>query len=133
MVEHVENFGPELQAVTLAKVCILENAQLRVERSRTTADRARRISYRSNLHCSRHQIGVIQASRSEVFEAHPLKALGRSLDSLARRIELLERTNQVRFAGSLEIETGKQLIVVLLGNSDGKSRLSVVMPESDSR
>ena len=104
VIKHIEDFAAELNPIALANLCLLEPTSL------VEAPGPQQI-VRGAFPTASRQSPCVESAGVETQISRPA------------RIELLERTNQVRFAGSLEIETGEQLIVVLLRNSDRESRL----------
>src|SRR5437016_8261981 len=69
MVKHVEDFGPELHAITLADAGLLQHGQLRVKGSRPAADRPRCVTDRAELHGigipNTRRVGAIRSAAIE--------------------------------------------------------------------
>src|SRR6266404_2570352 len=126
MVEHIIDFTAELQFVALSDLGVLEYADIRLKLARPTANCAGRVADGAENNAARHVRAkwiVDQVIGVRRIDAPGTKRVRiESQVSGAARIELLKRCNQVWLTRRFKVETGVQLVVVLLRNPDRKTR-----------
>ena len=126
VVEHVEKFTPELYPVAFSDIRILEYSDVRLEFAWAATNRPRCVTDGAEHDGSRvlrATTGIQGVLNRGVAEITVKRVRIETGVAWATRIKLLEWRDEVRLARGFEVETGIELVVVLIRDADRKTGL----------